>query len=165
MLRQHRDLAEWSEGGQLFELNYFDPTISHVKNASDATPFHVRRLRVIVAVFLALKGKRRFLNKHPQNSYRIAFLRKIFPGAKFIHLVRDGRAVVASNVAQVRRDRYRQSLPFGSFPKPRGWERLLALPLSVQFVGRYGQEATLLRVAFGYERVTEWFRHHPTDTR
>lgn len=36
------------------------------------------------------------------------------------------------------------------------------LPLSVQFVGRYFQEATLLRVAAAFERATEWHKHHPT---
>ncbi|HEX9465558.1 MAG TPA: amidase [Alphaproteobacteria bacterium] len=35
------------------------------------------------------------------------------------------------------------------------------LPLSVQFVGRYGDEATLLRVAAAHERAGGWRAHHP----
>ncbi len=35
------------------------------------------------------------------------------------------------------------------------------LPLSVQFAGRYFQDATVLRVAAAYERATEWHRRHP----
>jgi aspartyl-tRNA(Asn)/glutamyl-tRNA(Gln) amidotransferase subunit A len=35
------------------------------------------------------------------------------------------------------------------------------LPLSVQFVGRYGDEATLLRVAAAYERTSGWSARHP----
>ncbi len=35
------------------------------------------------------------------------------------------------------------------------------LPVSVQFVGRYFAEATVLRVAAAYERATSWHKHHP----
>jgi len=35
------------------------------------------------------------------------------------------------------------------------------LPLSVQFVGRYFEDATVLRVAAAYERGTEWHKMRP----
>jgi aspartyl-tRNA(Asn)/glutamyl-tRNA(Gln) amidotransferase subunit A len=35
------------------------------------------------------------------------------------------------------------------------------LPLSVQFAGRYFEEATVLRVAAAYERATQWYKHKP----
>ncbi len=35
------------------------------------------------------------------------------------------------------------------------------LPLSVQFAGRYFDDATVLRVAAAYERGTEWHKKHP----
>jgi aspartyl-tRNA(Asn)/glutamyl-tRNA(Gln) amidotransferase subunit A len=35
------------------------------------------------------------------------------------------------------------------------------LPLSMQLVGRYGEDATALRAAAGYERATEWHRLRP----
>ena len=35
------------------------------------------------------------------------------------------------------------------------------LPLSVQFVGRYFDDATVLRVAAAYERGTDWHKKHP----
>ena len=35
------------------------------------------------------------------------------------------------------------------------------LPLSVQFVGRSLSEATLCRVGYAYEQVTEWHTRHP----
>ena len=35
------------------------------------------------------------------------------------------------------------------------------LPLSVQLVGRYFQDATVLRVAAAYERATEWHKRRP----
>jgi hypothetical protein len=42
-------------------------------------------------------GKRpRFINKNMQNCVRVRLLHKIFPDAKFIHIIRDGRAVAFS---------------------------------------------------------------------
>ena len=35
------------------------------------------------------------------------------------------------------------------------------MPLSVQFVGRYFEDATVLRVAAAYERGTEWHKKRP----
>jgi aspartyl-tRNA(Asn)/glutamyl-tRNA(Gln) amidotransferase subunit A len=35
------------------------------------------------------------------------------------------------------------------------------LPLSVQFVGRFGADATVLRIARAYERATEWHTRRP----
>ena len=35
------------------------------------------------------------------------------------------------------------------------------LPLAVQFVGRWFEEATLLRAAAAFERATPWHRMHP----
>jgi aspartyl-tRNA(Asn)/glutamyl-tRNA(Gln) amidotransferase subunit A len=35
------------------------------------------------------------------------------------------------------------------------------LPLSVQFVGRYFEDATVLRVAAAYERATDWHKRRP----
>jgi aspartyl-tRNA(Asn)/glutamyl-tRNA(Gln) amidotransferase subunit A len=35
------------------------------------------------------------------------------------------------------------------------------LPLSVQFIGRYFEDATVLRAAAAYERSTEWHKRKP----
>ena len=42
-----------------------------------------------------------------------------------------------------------------------GVSKRVGLPLSVQFVGRAHDEATLLRVAAGYERATRWSTYRP----
>lgn len=125
VFRQHSELADWSEAGQILELRYYDRECDHLRDETDATAFERRRLQSLFGVFVSITGKPRLLNKHPQNSYRIRFLKAIFPDAIFIHLVRDGRAVALSNLAQVKRDRFRQRIPFGSFPKPRNWRNWL----------------------------------------
>jgi hypothetical protein len=37
------------------------------------------------------QGKRRFVEKSPQNSLRVDFVNKVFPDSKIIHIIRDGR--------------------------------------------------------------------------
>jgi hypothetical protein len=43
-----------------------------------------------------LWGRPRFVNKNLQNCFRVRLLNSIFPDAKFIHIIRDGRAVAFS---------------------------------------------------------------------
>jgi hypothetical protein len=43
-----------------------------------------------------LWARPRFVNKNLQNSFRVRLLNSIFPDVKFIHIVRDGRAVAFS---------------------------------------------------------------------
>jgi len=53
---------------------------------------------LISAIFelFKLNGKNRYLNKVPNNSIRIQKINEVFPNSKFIHIVRDPRAVVNS---------------------------------------------------------------------
>ena len=63
---------------------------------SDVTPKSSFRVRKMVIDHIRYSGKKRFINKNTRNSRRIRYLNAIFPDAKFIHIIRDGRAVVAS---------------------------------------------------------------------
>ncbi|MFK5948090.1 MAG: sulfotransferase, partial [Methylococcales bacterium] len=60
-----------------------------------ATPECINRLNSAVSSILYWEGKKVFSAKLTGPS-RIHFLRSVFPDAKFIHVVRDGRAVVHS---------------------------------------------------------------------
>jgi hypothetical protein len=64
-------------------------------DASDATPEVIRRYRSRVAAHLAWQGKERFVQKHTGFPHT-GFLSAIFPDARFINVIRDGRAVVSS---------------------------------------------------------------------
>ena len=46
----------------------------------------------------SLRGVRRFVEKCPRHVFVVPFLARIFPGARFVHVVRDGRAVASSLV-------------------------------------------------------------------
>lgn len=61
----------------------------------DATSEISGRFRRFVDGYVRMQGGRRFLHKHTGFA-RTDFLRAIFPDARFVEVVRDGRAVVAS---------------------------------------------------------------------
>lgn len=55
---------------------------------------------------LISQKKKRFVGKFPPNSLAIRFLNTVFPGAYFLHVVRDGRDVVRSlNLMKIRTGR------------------------------------------------------------
>lgn len=137
MFARHPDLAHWSEAGQIFELGYFDPDIDHVRTERDATPFHAWRLKAFLGLYTRLRGKARFVNKNLENSMRIRFLKAIFPDALFLHVIRDGRAVVRSSYAQIMKDRYRSRYALGFFPKPPAWKTYLPLPLLLRLAHQW----------------------------
>jgi hypothetical protein len=61
----------------------------------DVTPEAADRLRQVVRDHLTAQGKPRFVMKHT-GFPRVRYLQRIFPDARFVHVVRDGRAVAAS---------------------------------------------------------------------
>lgn len=62
----------------------------------EADDAQLRALRAAVSSVMRFGGGTVFVNKRIANNLRIALLVKAFPEARFVHLVRDGRAVAAS---------------------------------------------------------------------
>jgi len=56
-----------------------------------------------ITELLNLDEKKRYLNKTPQNSIRIRKINEIFPNSKFIHIIRDPRAVVNSMLERAKK--------------------------------------------------------------
>jgi omega-hydroxy-beta-dihydromenaquinone-9 sulfotransferase len=50
----------------------------------------------VIALVQAIFRRPRFVNKNPQHCTRVRILNRIFPDAKFIHIIRDGTAVACS---------------------------------------------------------------------
>ena len=128
MISTNPDIADLSEAIYIWEPGDRDHSSSHIKTAADVTPAHIARIRGAFGFYQRMKGKRYFVNKNPRSSVRIGFIQAIFPEAYFIHIVRDGRAVVNSILGIIKRERYRQKIPLGGFCKPRNWRELLAMP-------------------------------------
>ncbi|MBL1217673.1 MAG: sulfotransferase [Planctomycetes bacterium] len=124
---QHPQLANWSEGHCLFDPMYFSRTTEHRWTDEDASWIGSRRLRANVGYFTKYMRFRqrlpicRFTNKLPRNTLRVPYLLKAFPDAQFVHIIRDGRAVVRSMIRAVERQS-KQDRVLGAFARPPGWQ-------------------------------------------
>ena len=126
LLATHPDLDNWSEAGRVWDReSYDDPDADHAWGPERATVAEARRLHSRFEYHRRRSGRQRFVNKHPRNSVRMDFIERVFPDALYLHVIRDGRAVVNSIVSRTAREPYRQQIPFGDFCKPPGWQDLL----------------------------------------
>lgn len=133
LFASHRHLSAWTEAPELLEPAYWRMSGSHYRSAESKNAEDYWRLRLAFGLLLRISGRPRLVNKHPENSLRIGWLHEIFPDCLVIHVIRDGRAVVRSSMAQRHRDRFRMADPLGFFPRPTGWEKLQAEPEHIRF--------------------------------
>jgi len=123
----HPELANWSEGHCLFDPSYLKKTNEHRWTAEKMSWFMKRRLQSNVYWFTRMVGGRqgssfgRFTNKLPRNTLRIPYLLEAFPDAQFIHIIRDGRAVVRSMIRVIERQ-HKENRVLGAFARPEGWQ-------------------------------------------
>jgi LPS sulfotransferase NodH len=89
------------EAGELWKS--FWPNAKVERTEADLTEEHVRKLRNIVDGHCRHFRRPVFLAKRPDFSIRIRWLAAGLPEAKFVHIVRDGRAVARSILEQLRR--------------------------------------------------------------
>jgi hypothetical protein len=100
LVAEHPDVANLSEANTILQPHgYFDAENGErARTRLDATPAECARLHARLEFHRWLAGKRRVLNKSPNNTVRLDFLHAVFPDACFVHIVRDGRAVAYSLV-------------------------------------------------------------------
>ncbi|MEE9235322.1 MAG: sulfotransferase [Candidatus Acidoferrales bacterium] len=120
----HPDVASWSEAGEIWDPRHHrNPEADHYWTAAEVTPRDAARLHARFEYHRRFWRKERFFNKNPRSSVRLDYIRAIFSDAVFLHVVRDGRAVVASMQEFGRRGR-RRSVAF-PFVRPAGWRELI----------------------------------------
>ena len=143
LFASHPDVANLSEANTILQpLGYFDwQNGETVRTAAEATPQEIRRLHQRFEFQRQRKNKALFINKSPMNSVRLDFLNAVFPDAYFIHIIRDGRAVINSLVNEHpedqvnlhnRRPVVQRHNPFPG-PKPANWRSLLRDDIIEQF--------------------------------
>ena len=124
LLGDHRDIANWSEANYIWDPEWYPwrPSIQGIWPMEfDTGAFTARwskqafaRQKEIQATFGAyqwLQKRDCFLNKSPFHTFRISQLLKMFPGARLIHLIRDGRAVAHSYTGHLLRKNKLQEWP------------------------------------------------------
>ncbi len=115
MLAQHPDLAYWAEPRYVWSLgNAYKP--DDLLSKSDVTPRIKRRIQNRFDKYVLSSGKKRLLEKTPNNCLRLSFINAIYPEAKVIHIIRDGRAVFnSSNRVTSSSQLHKRSLLFSRF--------------------------------------------------
>jgi hypothetical protein len=132
----HPALAGLNDTTNIWDPDISNPEVDHVRMGGDMAPAFQRRLRAMYSFYVWLRGAERLVDKLPRNALRIPYLHALFPNCLVIHVIRDGRAVVASLMAlnqRETRELHRPRVPFGGFAKPPGWRELLDRPPVEQF--------------------------------
>jgi hypothetical protein len=114
----HPELVNRSEERVLWDPEFHNREMkSDYLSAQDATAWRKFVIKGNFTYFHRRFSKKRVVNKHPENSLRLEFIREIFPEAFYVHLIRDGRAVVNSNLA-----RKKPGIPFANWVVPADWK-------------------------------------------
>lgn len=112
LIAQHPAIVNWSEApevwgpdGTFLSWGVFDqPTLptpflfdpaAYTRNPDQHGHF-IPSIRNAFSLYAALHGKRRFLNKNPHLCMSVPYIEAAFPDACYIHLRRNGYAVVQS---------------------------------------------------------------------
>jgi len=126
---QAKEALPTHEGHSIW--NRFCPDRTHHACGSEAASSGAKSvLRDVVRWHLRYHRRPRFVTKTPRNALRMPFFQAIFPDVKFIHLVRDGRAVAAS-ILKMRRKMY-GTLHHWWGARPPGWHDIQTEPPTVQ---------------------------------
>ncbi len=145
VLRAAPGFAHWpGEAHEVWEADYH-PALrgwgSNALTAGDVEPRAAERIRR--SFFLVAGARRRLIDKTPRNALRVSFVDALFPDARYVHLVRDGRENVNSLLNAWRTPRYRtyrlpepHSIPgadphWWKFVLYPGWRADVAGPLEV----------------------------------
>ena len=95
ILDRHKNISQWYEPYFVWD-RHFRNSPNDERTAEDAT---LKVQKQIYSDFINYKrkiGSKIVVDKSPRNSLKIPFILKIFPEARFIHIVRDGRDVTLS---------------------------------------------------------------------
>lgn len=114
----HPDVAYLFEVSRIWNVAIPDRE-DHRLTAEDATPEIAKRLYEELAEAASDLGGGVVLEKNPKHVLRVSFLDALFPWARFLHIIRDGRDAVASLMFRNR------GASWGHLEIP-GWQDLLA---------------------------------------
>lgn len=110
LLRNHQDICSYSEANEIWDPEGYPWYRSQLDRSPiwyDAISYtnvwrqyfgdkYKKELKGIFGCYQYISKKKVFLNKSPMNTFRIPDILEIFPDAKFIHIIRDGRPVAYS---------------------------------------------------------------------
>ena len=83
-----------SEGGKIYRFCGFEDGRKMTENDYDGDM--ERKLKDIIKMHMEVFDKKSFINKRTANTQRLRLINIMFPDAYYIHMIRDGRAVINS---------------------------------------------------------------------
>lgn len=101
--RQHMDKGDWQQG--LPVLFTPEEVLSGLRDLTGLVYDRVLRTR---------PGATHILDKHPNYANHMATITRVLPGARFIHIIRDGREVAASMISAAKRNHFGASEASGA---------------------------------------------------
>ena len=120
--------------GRLPRIREWGVTPADVRERLPADPSFADAIQAIYRAYADRRGKRRFGDKTPAYMQRLDILERAFPGAQYVHLVRDGRDAALSFIEMRRRPRFNWARPRGLSAFAAQWRR------EVEGARRFGRE-------------------------
>ncbi len=99
--------------GRLARVGEWGLTPDLISERMPAKPDFAQAVQAVYLAYAQRHGKRRFGDKTPSYMQRLGLLERAFPGARYVHLIRDGRDAGLSFVALRRRPRFNWARPRG----------------------------------------------------
>ncbi len=127
VVSMHPDIGTFNSA-EIWDPQVYKPGRDSVLDDRDVTESIVKRIKWTFAFYQRCSRSSVFLNTYARNSVRIPFIKKIFPNCKFIHIIRDGRAVAFSLMQIMEKEPYRKKFEMGKFTKPANWRDIITLP-------------------------------------
>ncbi len=99
--------------GRLARVREWGVSVEDMSARLPAEPSFAEAIQAIYRAYADARGKSRFGDKTPAYMQRLELLERAFPGAQYVHLVRDGRDAALSFVAMRRKPRFNWARPRG----------------------------------------------------
>ena len=109
--------------GRLARVREWGVTPAEVRERLSAKPSFAEAIQAPYRAYAAARGKRRYGDKTPAYMQHLDVLERAFPGAQYVHLVRDGRDAGLSFVEMRRRPRFNWARPRGLGTFAAQWRR------------------------------------------
>ena len=109
ILRRSAELTHWpGEAHEVWEADFHPALRGWESNALDAADADGPEGQRIKRSFLLVTGgRKRLIDKTPRNALRVPFIDSLFPDARYVFLIRDGRDNINSLINAWRTPRYR----------------------------------------------------------
>lgn len=138
LISAHPRMAYWAEANDIWDPNGYpwnrstletppvwaDPAAFTARWWRDTEPRR-REIRAIFGAYEWLNRTSHFLNDSALNTFRIPYLVSIFPEARFIHMVRDGRAVAHTYAVKMHAKIQDSPLPYQSVGLNHSYDELV----------------------------------------